>query len=65
MVAAPREDQGRNGLITSVKIVPIWTSHYTRPLASLLTRHYGGTLVSIWAANARRHRHRRNGNKSE
>jgi len=23
MVTAPREDQGRNGLITSVKIVPI------------------------------------------
>ena len=37
----PREDQGRNGLM------PIWTSHYTRPLASLRTGHHEGTLFSI------------------
>ena len=64
MVTIPREDQGRSRLITSVKIVPIWTSHYTRPLASLRTGHRGGTLFSIWAANTRCHRHRRKGNKS-
>jgi len=36
----------------------------TRPLASLRTGHHGGTLFSIWAANARCHRYRHNGNKS-
>ena len=63
-VTAQREDQRRNGLTTFVKIVSIWTSHCTRPPVLLRTGRYGGTLFSIWAANTRCHRHRRNGNKS-
>jgi len=65
MVTAPiREDQGRSGSITSVKTAPTWTFHYTRLPISLRTGRHGGTLFNIWAANARCHRHRRNGRKS-
>ena len=40
-----------------------WTFHYMRLPVSLRTGRPGGTLFSVWAANARCHYHRRNGNK--
>ena len=62
MVTAPREDQGRNGLITYVNIVPIWTSHYTRPLASFWSSDRTSWRNTVQHMGCQRHR--RNGNKS-
>jgi len=64
MVTALREDQRRNGLTTFMKTALTWTFHYIRLPVLLRTGRPGGTLFSIWAANAQCHRHRRNGSKS-
>jgi len=61
MVPAPREDQRRNGLTIFVKTALTWTFHYMRLPVSLRIGRPGGTLFSIWAANAQCNRHRRNG----
>jgi len=60
----PKGRSKKSGSTTSVKTVPTWTIHYMRFLDSLRTGRHGGTPFSIWTANARCHRHRRNGNKS-